>query len=255
MIRYEVKQGVAIVTLDRPERLNALLVEMREELASKFEMAAQDDAVRCVLLQATGRAFCAGGDVGRIAEDTPETNGEVMKVSHRMIRNLAAIEKPVVAAVRGAVAGMGWSLVLACDLVVASDTARFAQVFRNIALVPDGGAVWFLTQYIGAMRAKELVFSGRRIDANEAHSLGLVTRVVADGDLDAEGWQAALALASGPTRALGASKKLFRFMHQPDLNELLEQEAAAQAIAIRSADHREGIQAFLQKRAPQFQGR
>ncbi|MGE4238876.1 enoyl-CoA hydratase/isomerase family protein [Ramlibacter sp.] len=255
MIRYEVKDGVAVVTLARPERLNALLFEMREALGTHFEEADRDERVRCVLLQAEGKAFCAGGDVGRIAEDTPETNREVMKRSHRMIRNLAAVRKPVVAAVRGACAGMGWSLALAADVVVASDTAKFAQVFRNIGLVPDGGAVWFLTQYLGTLRAKELVFSARRIDAAEAHSLGLVTRVVPDAELDAIARQTARDLAQGPTRALGAAKKMFRFMHQPDLVEFLELEAAEQMAAIRGYDHREGVTAFLEKRPPKFEGR
>lgn len=255
MIRYEVKQGVAIVTLDRPERLNALLVDMREALALHFEAAAKDDNVRCVLLQATGRAFCAGGDVTRIADDTPATNREVNAMSLNMIRKLVGIEKPVIAAVRGAVAGMGWSLALACDMVIASETARFAQVFRNIGLVPDGGAVWFLTQYLGTLRAKELVFSARRIDAQEAFSLGLVTSVVPDGELDAVGWQTALDYAAGPTAALGAAKRLFRFMHQPDLDMLLEREAAAQYQMFETADHREGVRAFLEKRGPQFVGR
>ena len=183
MINYEIKEGVAVVTLARPERLNALIPEMSRALAPHFETAARDDRVRSVLLQAEGRAFCADGDVGRIANDPPYVNREVMKLSHRMIRNLAAIEKPVVASLRGSVAGIGWSLALACDIIIASETARFAQVFRNIGLVPDGGAVWFLTQYVGTLKAKELVFSGRRIDANEAMELGLVTRVVTDTSL------------------------------------------------------------------------
>ncbi|MGE4238899.1 enoyl-CoA hydratase/isomerase family protein [Ramlibacter sp.] len=255
MIRYEVKEGVAVVALARPERLNALTFEMREALAGWFEQAARDDKVRSVLLRGEGRAFCAGGDVGSIADSTPEANAEVGKMSHRMILNLVDIQKPVIVAVRGAVAGIGWSLALACDIVLASDNAKFAQVFRNIGLVPDGGAVWFLTRYVGALRAKELVFSGRRVEAQEALSLGLATRVVADAELDAVGWQTALDYASAPTRALGAGKKLFRFVHQPDLVALLEVEAAAQATAIRSFDHREGIAAFLEKRPARFEGR
>jgi len=255
MIRYEVSDGVAVVTLDRPEKLNALLVEMRQALGDCFGEAARDDSVRCVLLRGAGRAFCAGGDVGHIAVDTPARNREVMALSHRMIRNLTAIDKPVIAAVRGPAAGMGWSLALACDVVIASDTATFAQVFRNIGLVPDGGAVWFLTQYLGTLCAKELVFSGRRIGATEAHALGLVTRVVADDELDCVARQAALDLASGPTAALGAAKRLFRFMHQPDLDALLAREAVEQAVMFESHDHREGISALLEKRAPRFTGR
>lgn len=254
MIRYEVRQGVAVVTLDRPDKLNALTTEMRVALASHFDNAAGDGGVRAVLLQGVGRAFCAGGDVARIADETPAGNRATMQLSHRMIRSLADVGKPVIAAVRGPVAGMGWSLALACDIVIASETARFSQVFRNIGLVPDGGAVWFLTQYLGTLRAKELVFSARRIDAAEALSLGLVTRVVADSELDEAGWQTALSYAGAPTAALGAAKQLFRFMHQPGLDELLAREAAAQSIAFESHDHREGIAAFLEKRAAHFLG-
>ena len=253
-IRYVQRDAVAVVTLDRPERLNALTVEMREALGTAFERAARDPEVRAVLLQASGAAFCASGDVTRMGDFTPASGRDLLKLAHRMVRNLANIEKPVVAAVRGAVAGIGWSMALACDLVIASETARFSQVFRNVGLVPDGGAVWFLTQHVGALRAKELVYSGRRIDAHEALALGLVTRVVADDALDAAAWNEARDLAQGPTFALGTAKKLFKLMHQPDLETLLDAEAWAQGLALLSDDHQEGVRAFLEKRKPVFKG-
>ena len=126
-IRYEVQGAVAIVTLDRPDKLNALTVEMREALGTAFEAAGRDPAVRAVLLQASGTAFCASGDVSKMGNFTPASGRELLKLAHRMVRNLANIEKPVVAATRGAVAGIGWSMALACDAVIASDTARFTQ--------------------------------------------------------------------------------------------------------------------------------
>ncbi len=255
LVRYELRDGVALVTLDRADRLNALLPEMRDALGTHFEDAARDPAVRAVLLQGAGRAFCAGGDVDAMAQFTPEAGRAVLQLVHRMIRNLVNIEKPVIAAVRGPAVGVGWSLALASDLVIASDTARFAQVFRNIGLVPDGGAIWFLTQYLGTLRAKELVFSGRRIDAQEAHALGLVTRVVADAELDAVAWQMAREYAAGPTYALGLDKKLFKLMHQPALETLLDAEAWTQGQALASEDHKEGLRAFREKRAPDFKGR
>jgi enoyl-CoA hydratase/carnithine racemase len=159
-IRYELKGAVAIVTLDRPDKLNALTVEMREALGTHFEQAARDPAVRAVLLQASGKAFCASGDVSKMGDFTPASGRHLLKLAHRMVRNLANIEKPVVAAVRGAVAGIGWSMALATDMVIASDTAKFSQVFRNVGLVPDGGAIYFLTQHLGLFRAKELVYPG-----------------------------------------------------------------------------------------------
>jgi 2-(1,2-epoxy-1,2-dihydrophenyl)acetyl-CoA isomerase len=253
-IRQEHRDGVAIVTLDRPERLNALTVEMREALGTAFEQAARDPNVRAVLLQASGKAFCASGDVTKMGDFTAASGRDLLKLAQRMVRNLANIEKPVVAAVRGAVAGIGWSMAMACDMVIASDTARFSQVFRNVGLVPDGGAIWFLTQHLGAMRAKELVYSGRRIDAQEALTLGLVTRVVTDDALDAAAWELAHELAQGPTFALGTAKKMFKLMHQPSLETLLDAEAWAQGLALMSEDHKEGIRAFLEKRRPVFRG-
>lgn len=255
MVRYEVRDAVAIVTLDRPEKLNALTVEMREALATCFAQAANDGTVRAVLLQSSGKAFCASGDVSRMAEFTPESGRAVLALAHRMIRNLVAIDKPVVCATRGAVAGIGWSLALACDLVIASTTARFSLVFRHVGLVPDGGAVWFLTQHLGTLQAKELVFSGRRVEASEALALGLVTKVVADDDLDAYAWQTAFELAAGPTLALGMSKRMFRMMHSPDLESLLAAEAWSQSVALQTEDHREGVRAFLEKRPSVFKGR
>ena len=253
-VRYEVRDAVGVVTLDRPEKLNALTVEMREALGTHFEAAGRDPKVRAVLLQSSGTAFCASGDVSRMGSLTPASGRELLKLAHRMVRNLANIEKPVVAAVRGPVAGIGWSMALACDAVVASETARFSMVFRNVGLVPDGGAVYFLTQQLGLLRAKELVYSGRRIDAAEAHALGLVNRVVPDGELEGEAWAQASAFASGPTFAFGVAKKMFKLMYQPDLETLLDAEGWAQGLALLTDDHKEGVRAFFDKRGPQFNG-
>lgn len=254
-VTYELREAVAVITLNRPEKLNALTPEMREALGSYFETAARDPAVRAVLLTAAGKAFCASGDVSRMGDFTPESGRDLLKLAHRMIRNLANIEKPVVASVRGAVAGIGWSMALACDAVIASETAKFSQVFRHVGLVPDGGAVYFLTQHLGLLRAKELVYSGRRVDAAEAHALGLVNQVVADDELEASAFEYARTLASGPTFALGVAKKMFKLMYQPDLETLLDAEAWAQGLALLTDDHQEGVRAFFEKRPPKFLGR
>ena len=253
-VNYELRDAVAIITLDRPEKMNALTVEMREALGAYFETAARDPAVRAVLLRAAGKAFCASGDVGKMGDFTAASGQQLLKLAQRMVRNLANIEKPVVAAVRGAVAGIGWSMALACDAVIASDTARFTQVFRHVGLVPDGGAIYFLTQHLGVQRAKELVYSGRRIDAQEALGLGLVNRVLPDGELDAASFEYARELASGPTFALGVAKKMFKLMYQPDLETLLDAEAWAQGLTLLTDDHKEGVQAFFEKRKPTFRG-
>ena len=252
--RYQNSDGLAIITLDRPEKLNALTVDMREALASHFETAARDPAVRAVLLTATGKAFCASGDVNKMGDFTPASGRELLRLAHRMVRNLANIEKPVVAGVRGAVAGIGWSMAMACDAVIASETAKFTQVFRHVGVVPDGGAIYFLTQHLGLLRAKELTMSGRRIDAGEAHALGLVNRVVPDDELDAAALAYARELANGPTFALGAAKKLFKQMYQPTLEAYLDAEAWAQGLTLMTEDHKEGVKAFFEKRKPEFKG-
>ena len=253
-VNYELRDAVAVITLDRPDKMNALTVEMREALGSHFETAGRDPAVRAVLLRAAGKAFCASGDVSKMGDFTAASGQRLLKLAQRMVRNLANIEKPVVAAVRGATAGIGWSMALACDAVIASETARFTQVFRHVGLVPDGGAIYFLTQHLGLQRAKELVYSGRRIDAREALGLGLVNRVLPDGELDAAAFDYARELASGPTFALGVAKTMFKLMYQPDLETLLDAEAWAQGMTLLTDDHKEGVQAFFEKRKPTFRG-
>lgn len=253
-VTYELRDAVAIITLDRPEKMNALTVEMREALGTFFETAARDPQVRAVLLTANGKAFCASGDVSKMGEFTPASGKQLLARAHRMIRNLANIEKPVVAGVRGAVAGIGWSMALACDAVIASETAKFTQVFRHVGVAPDGGAVYFLTQHLGVQRAKELVYSGRRVDAQEAHGMGLVNKVVADDALDTAAFDYARELANGPTFALGVAKKMFKLMYQPDLETLLDAEAWAQGLTLLTDDHKEGVKAFFEKRPAVFRG-
>jgi len=253
--RYEFSDGLATITLARPEKMNALNVEMREALANHFETATRDSAVRAVLLTAEGKAFCASGDVGKMGDFTPASARDLLKLAHRMVSALANIDKPVVASVRGAVAGIGWSMVMACDAVIASETAKFTQVFRHVGVVPDGGAVYFLTQHLGLFRAKELTMSGRRVSAQEAHSLGLVNSVVPDEELDAAALAHARELASGPTFSFGAAKKLYKQMYQPTLEAFLDAELYAQIAALTTNDHKEGVKAFFEKRKPDFQGK
>ncbi len=253
-VTYQVRDAVAIITLNRPDRMNALAPEMREALANHFEMAGRDNDVRAVLLTAAGKAFCASGDVTRMGNFDPASGRDLLRMAHRMVRNLANIEKPVVAGVRGAVAGIGWSMALACDAIIASETAVFSQVFRHVGVVPDGGAIYFLTQHLGLLRAKELVNSGRRVGAAEAHAMGLVNKVVADEEMDEAAFAHARELAAGPTFALGMAKKMFKTMYVPSLEAYLDAEAWAQGLALMTQDHKEGVQAFLEKRKPQFKG-
>ena len=250
-----IREGaIATVRLNRPDALNALSEPMKDELGTHFAELARDKSVRAVVLCATGRAFCASGDVTTMGNFTVASAQDRLKRAHRMIINLAAIEKPVIASVRGAVAGIGWSMAMACDQIVASESAYFSQVFKNIGLAPDGGAIYFLTQNLGLHRAKELVLSGKRVTAAEARELGLVARVVPDERLEAETQALAEELASGPTMAFGFGKKLFKQMFMPTLETFLDAEAWAQGNALLTEDHKEGVRAFLAKRKPLFRG-
>lgn len=244
--------GIATVTLNQPDKLNALNVEMREELVRLFTLLGQEPATRAVILTGAGRGFCGSGDVTSMRDFTPESARDRLKLAHRMILAVANIEKPVIAAVRGPVAGIGWSLAMACDLVVASETAKFIQVFKNVGLAPDGGAIYFLTQLLGVQRAKEIVYSARPVPAAEALALGLATQVVADDALESAALALARRFAADPAFSFGVTKKLFKAMAVPSLEAFLDAEAWAQEACLLTADHREGVAAFLAKRPPQF---
>lgn len=244
--------GIATVCLNRPEKLNALTPEMREGLVQIFSQLGQLSDTRAIILTGAGRGFCGSGDVTSMGEFTPETARDRLKQAHRMILAVANIEKPVIAAVRGAVAGIGWSLALACDLVIASETSKFIQVFRNVGLAPDGGAIYFLTQVLGVQRAREIVYSARPVPAAEAHALGLVIDVVPDEQLESAATALAERFARGPQFSFGVTKKLFKSMSVPSLEAYLDSEAWAQEACLMTADHREGVAAFLEKRRPQF---
>jgi len=250
--------AVATIVLNRPEKLNALTVEMRESLAEMFVRLRFDDAVRAIVVTGAGRAFCSGADVDRMAgqaEDLRAGRERMQRGAHTFIRALHAIEKPVIAAVRGPAVGIGWSLVLACDIVVAARSARFSQIFRRIGLAPDGGAIWFLTRRIGMAKAKELVFSARFVEAEEALALGLVNHLVEDDELAAKAAALAADLAAAPTFALGLAKKLFHAAVGPSLDDYLEIESLVQPQLHHTRDNAEGIAAFREKRPPKFVGR
>ena len=254
-IQVTKENGIATVLLNRPDKLNALSAEMYHELADQFEALGKDDAVRAVVLTGAGRAFCAGGDVGSMGNYDVVAGRKRSRGHHRAIVNLHHLEKPVIAAIRGPAAGVGASLTLACDLIIASETAYLLMAFKNVSIPPDGGAVYFLTQYLGIARAKELVYTARRLSAREAHELGIVMKVVPDGELEAEAHALAQELAGSATYALVLAKKMFQAMYTPTLEQLLEMEILAVCGARLTHDHQEGIAAFKEKRKPRFQGR
>jgi len=254
-VRFEKEGAVAVLTLDRPERLNAMADPMWDALYDHLGKIALDDKVRAVILTGAGRAFCSGGDVTSMAQSDIVSGRTRSKRRHRAIQALYSLEKPVIAAARGAVYGIGNALALACDLVLASDTAKFSMAFKKVGIVPDGGAIFFLTQYLGIARAKELVYTARVVPADEALRLGLVVRVVPDARLEMEARALAQEMADSATYALALAKKMFQSMAVPSLEMLLENEVLNSGIARLTHDHREGVSAFKEKRPPKFQGR
>lgn len=253
-VELAIADGVATVTLNRPERKNAITLAMREQLWTIFEDLAENDAVRAVVLTGAGSDFCAGVDVGEMGKRGPGTSMMRMRRLHRVARAIAGLKKPVIAAVDGVCVGAGWSYALASDLVIASDRARFAQVFRNIALVPDAGAVWLLRRQIGAMRAKEMVYSGRMVGADEALRLGLVLEVTSPVELLTRALGLARDFAQGPTLALGMAKRQFDLAESASFANFLDGEFAMQPVMSQCEDHREGVTAFKEKRAARFTG-
>jgi 2-(1,2-epoxy-1,2-dihydrophenyl)acetyl-CoA isomerase len=251
----EDREGVRVITLNRPDVLNAFDATLGEELLDALAKADGDAQVRCVVLTGAGRAFCSGAD---LRGHTPgETSlGALLRARYnRIILRLRTTEKPVVAAVNGVAAGAGCNLALAADLRVASDRASFIEVFTRVGLIPDSGGTWLLPRFVGVGRALEMMFFAEPVDAAAAERLGLVNRVVPADDLMPRALEWAARLAQGPTRAYGLIKRGVDRALALDLRGALEYEAYLQEIAGRSEDHREGVAAFLGKRAPLYVGR
>src|SRR5712692_9319991 len=249
------QDGVLTITLNRPEVLNAFNDQMLRELHDTLRQAARDAAVRCVVLTGAGRAFCSGQDLrDRTGPATFSLSESLRSRYNPVILLLRTMEKPVVAAVNGVAAGAGCSLALAADLRIASDRANFIEVFARVGLVPDSGSTYFLTRLVGLGKALELAYTADAVDAAEALRIGLVNRVVPHDVLVPEVMTLAKRLAAGPTRGYGLAKRAINYGLHATLEQALDYEAAVQEIAGRSADHREGVAAFLAKRPPSFTG-
>ena len=251
----EDRAGVRVVTLNRPDVLNAFDAKLGEELLDALGAAEGDAAVRCVVLTGAGRAFCSGADLRGHTPGETSLGALLRSRYNRIITRLRTMEKPVIAAVNGVAAGAGCNLALAADLRVASDRASFIEVFTRVGLIPDSGGTWLLPRFVGLGRALELMFFAEPVDAAGAERLGLVNRVVAHDDLMPRTLEWAARLAEGPTRAYGLIKRAVDRALVLDLRGALDYEAFLQEIAGRSDDHREGVAAFLQKRPPSYAGR
>lgn len=254
---YQIDGVVLTITMNRPERLNAMNNTMRRELIAAFSQAADDETVRVIVLTGAGRGFCSGADLAAAVEDgTPVNFGELLRETYNpLVLLMRRLPKPIIAAVNGVAAGAGMSLALACDLRIASESASFMQAFVKIGLVPDSGATWLLPRLVGLTRALDLMLTGRRVAADEALTFGLVNEIVPDGSLMDAVYKTARAFADAPTRTIGYIKQAVDFALDHDLEAALEKEAKLQDLAGATNDHREGVAAFLEKRPPQFTGR
>lgn len=252
LVRNE--RGVYTISLNRPEVYNALNDEITFELQDALRAVAKDATVRVVVLTGEGKAFCSGQDLKGSADSKRSFMDSLQKRYNPIIRAMRNLPKPVICRLNGVAAGAGCSLALACDMIVASEDASLIEVFINIGLVPDSGSSFFLPRLVGMAKAFELCTMGSRIPATEALSLGLVNRVVPAGELDAAVTEYTDYFSGAPTRSVGLIKKMLQKSANASLDEMLDYEAYCQEIAGGSADYKEGVAAFLQKRKPRFSG-
>ncbi len=252
----ETSGAVGTLTLDRPDRLNALFGSMRDEIAEGLERLGEDERVRAVIVTGAGRAFCAGADIDYLADllerDAIDEATKLVEAGRRVVRTIAEMPKPVLAAINGPAAGGGANLALACDLRIASDRAAIGQTFNRIGLHPDWGGTWIVPRLVGPARAAELFFLAEMVPAEDAERIGLVNRVVPHDRLMETAREIADRLAAKPAPALRLAKRALRRSLDAGLEEMLEYEVDAQRACFRSPEALEGVRAFLEKRPPDF---
>ena len=253
-ILFSVADGVATLTLNRPDKLNALNDQLHVDMADALGQVETDPAIRALIITGAGRGFCSGADLSDRLGRQGGTNDALDRHYHPRLRRLRNLKKPVVAAVNGPAAGAGMSLALACDIVIAAQSATFLQAFARIALVPDAGSTFFLPRLIGTARAKGLTLLAQPLGAAQAEAWGLIWKAVPDDQLMAEATSLAQRLAQGPTFALGLTKTAIDASLQNDLDTQLALERDFQREASESQDFREGVTAFLEKRPARFKG-
>ncbi len=258
-ILSHVEQGVMTITLNRPERLNSFNDVMHQQLAECLKQAERDDTIRCLLITGAGRGFCAGQDLNDRNVDpngpAPDLGMSVELFYNPLVRRLAKLRKPVIAAVNGVAAGAGATLALGCDMVIAARSANFVMAFSKLGLVPDCGGTWLLPRTAGRARAMGLALLGDKMSADQAQQWGMIWQVVDDAELADTSLTLARHLATQPTYGLGLIKQALLASETHTLDQQLDMERDFQRMAGRSDDYREGVSAFLAKRPPQFSGK
>lgn len=254
-ILFEIKDNVAVLTLNRPEKFNSFNREMALELQQRLDDCATDPAIRCIYITGNGKAFCAGQDLGELTGDNPP-GFEVILSEHYnpIITRIRNIQKPVLCAVNGVAAGAGANIALACDVVVATASASFIQAFSKIGLIPDSGGTFTLPRLVGFQKASALMMLGDKVTATEAERIGMIYKVMADENFMQESYAIAVTLSQMPTKGLAFTKMALNASFNNSLQEQLQKEDELQYKAAHTADYKEGVNAFLEKRTPTFTG-
>lgn len=258
-IEFSLNNGLAILTLNRPDRLNSFNTEMHGEVKDVFKRIKKDSSVRCLIITGNGRGFCAGQDLSdrsvAASEQMPDLAESVENNYNPLIRNITGLEMPVLCAVNGVAAGAGANIALACDIVFAAESASFIQSFNKLGLVPDSGGTWSLPRLVGQSRALSLCLLGEKVKAAEAQAMGMIYKVLPDENLLSEVTALGEQLAKAPTKGLGLIKRAIRSTWNNTLDQQLDLERDLQGVAGRTDDYREGVDAFMNKREPNYQGK
>ena len=258
-LEFSIDEGLAILILNRPDRLNSFTAEMHQEVKQVFKTIKRDNSVRCLMITGNGRGFCAGQDLGdrsvSAADEAPDLSASIEQNYNPMIRTITGLKMPVICAVNGVAAGAGANIALACDLVLAAKSASFIQSFNKLGLVPDSGGTWILPKLVGQARAMSLCLLGTKVSADDALNMGMISQVLDDDELLDAATKLGQQLAKAPTMGLALIKRAIHASAENTFDQQLDLERDLQGIAGRSDDYREGVAAFMEKREPNYKGK